>query len=97
MTRTGVDDTALGATAGSVFRLVIGQALRLVSIGVIVGLAAAAGLTRLLERLLFQVEALDPLTFAVTAVVLIVVAAIASYVPARRSMRLAPSDALRMQ
>ena len=86
---------ALGATAGSVFRLVLGQALRLVSIGVVVGLAAAAALTRLLERLLFEVEALDPWTFAVTALVLLVVATIAAYVPARRSMRLAPLDALR--
>ena len=86
---------ALGATAGSVFRLVLGQALRLVSIGVVVGLAAAAALTRLLERLLFEVEALDPWTFAVTALVLLVVATFAAYVPARRSMRLAPLDALR--
>jgi putative ABC transport system permease protein len=86
---------ALGATAGSVFRLVIGQALRLVSIGVAVGLAAAAALTRVLERLLFEVDALDPWTFAVTALVLLVVATVASYVPARRSMRLAPVEALR--
>ena len=86
---------ALGATAGSVFRMVIGQALRLVSVGVILGLAAAALLTRLLERLLFEVEALDPWTFAVTALVLLVVATLASYLPARRSMRLAPVDALR--
>ena len=73
---------ALGATAGSVFRLVLGQALRLVSVGVVVGLIAAAALTRLLERLLFEVEALDPSTFAVTALVLLAVATIAAYVPA---------------
>ena len=85
---------ALGATAGSVFRLVIGQALRLVSIGVVVGLAAAAALTRVLEPLLFEVDALNPWTFAVTALVLLVVATVASYVPARRSMRLAPVEAL---
>jgi putative ABC transport system permease protein len=86
---------ALGATAGAVFRMVIGQALRLVSIGVAVGLAAAAALTRVLERLLFEVDALDPWTFAVTALVLLAVATVASYVPARRSMRLAPVEALR--
>jgi ABC-type antimicrobial peptide transport system permease subunit len=86
---------ALGATAGSVFRLVIGQALRLVSIGVVVGLVAAAALTRLLERLLFEVKALDPWTFVVTALILLAVAAIAAYIPARRSMRLAPVEALR--
>jgi putative ABC transport system permease protein len=86
---------ALGATATSVLRLVLGQALRLVSVGVAVGLIAAAVLTRLLERLLYEVEPLDPWTFAVTALVLLVVATVASYVPARRGMRMAPIDALR--
>ena len=57
---------ALGATAGSVFRLVIGRALRLVAAGIVAGLAAAAALTRVLERLLFGVGALDPWTFAIT-------------------------------
>jgi predicted permease len=87
---------ALGASAGSVFRLVIGRALRLVSIGIAAGLGAAAALTRLLEQLLFGVEPLDPWTFAATAVVLLVVATVASYLPARRSMRLSPLDALRI-
>jgi predicted permease len=86
---------ALGATAMSVFRLVIGQALRLVLIGVVLGLVAAGLLTRLLGRLLFETEPLDPRTFAITALILIVVAAVAAYVPARRGMRLAPIDALR--
>ncbi len=86
---------ALGATAASVFRLVLGQALRLVFIGVAAGLLAAGLLTRLLERLLYEVEPLDPWTFTVTALVLLVVATVASYVPARRAMRMAPVDALR--
>jgi putative ABC transport system permease protein len=86
---------ALGATAPAVLRLVLGQALRLVSIGVVVGLIAAAALTRLLERLLYGVEPLDPWTFAITSLVLLAVATIASYVPARRGMRMAPVDALR--
>jgi putative ABC transport system permease protein len=86
---------ALGATAASLLRLVLGQALRLVSIGVAAGLVSAALLTRLLERLLYQVEPLDPWTFAVTPLVLLAVAAIAAYVPARRAMRMAPTDALR--
>ena len=86
---------ALGATATSVLRLVLGQALRLVSIGVAAGLLAAGVLTRLLERLLYDVEPLDPWTFAVTALVLLVVATVASYVPARRAMHIAPIDALR--
>ena len=68
---------ALGATATSVLRLVLGQALRLVSFGIAAGLLAAAVLTRLLERLLYGVEPLDPWTFAVTALVLLVVATIA--------------------
>jgi putative ABC transport system permease protein len=86
---------ALGATAMSVFQLVLGQALRLVLIGIAVGLIASAMLTRLLERLLYEVEPLDPWTFAVTSVVLLTVATVASYVPARRGMRMAPVDALR--
>jgi ABC-type antimicrobial peptide transport system permease subunit len=86
---------ALGATAVSILRLVLGQALRLVAIGVAAGLIAAAALTRLLERLLYQTEPLDPWTFTVTALVLLVVATLASYIPARRAMRMAPIDALR--
>jgi putative ABC transport system permease protein len=86
---------ALGATATSVFRLVFGQALRLVFIGVLTGLIAAIGLTTLLERLLFEVGPLDPWTFGTTALVLLAVATVASYLPARRGMRMAPVDALR--
>jgi putative ABC transport system permease protein len=86
---------ALGATAASVLRLVLGQALRLVMIGVSVGVVAAGALTRMLERLLYEVEPLDPWTFVGTAVILIVVATIASYLPARRGMRMTPVDALR--
>jgi putative ABC transport system permease protein len=86
---------ALGATATSVLGLVLGQALRLVSMGVVIGLIAAGLLTRTLARLLYDVEPLDPWTFAVTALVLLLVAAVASYVPARRGVRMAPVDALR--
>jgi putative ABC transport system permease protein len=86
---------ALGATATSVFRLVVGQALRLVAIGIGVGLVVSAALTRMLGRLLYEVEPLDPWTFATTALILLAVAAVASYLPARRGMRLAPVEALR--
>jgi predicted lysophospholipase L1 biosynthesis ABC-type transport system permease subunit len=86
---------ALGATAASVFRLVLGDALKLVAIGLVTGLTAAAMLARLLERMLFAVEPLDPWTFSATALLLLVVATVASYVPARRGMRMAPVDALR--
>jgi putative ABC transport system permease protein len=88
---------ALGATVASVFRLVLGQAFKLVLVGVVAGLVAAALLTRLLETLLFETEPLDPVTFAATAVLLTVVATLASYIPARRGMRIAPTDALRAE
>lgn len=88
---------ALGATAESVFRLVLGQALRLVIMGVAIGLAGAAVLAGLLESLLFQTPPLDPLTFTVTALVLVAVATLASYVPARRGTLVAPLDALRTE
>ena len=88
---------ALGATPESVFRMVLGQALRLVAFGVAGGLIAAGLLARLLGTLLFQTEPLDPLTFAVTALVLVVVATLASFVPARRGTRIAPTEALRAE
>jgi ABC-type antimicrobial peptide transport system permease subunit len=87
---------ALGASNRQVFTLVIGQGLRLVLLGVTVGLVAAALLTQLLQQLLFEVTPLDAWTFGATAALLLVVATIASYLPARRGMRLAPVDALRM-
>jgi ABC-type antimicrobial peptide transport system permease subunit len=86
---------ALGATAPAVGRLVLGHAVRLAAVGVAAGLIAAGGLTRLLDRLLFGVEPLDPVTFAITPVVLLIVAAVASYLPARRGMHTAPADVLR--
>ena len=63
------------------------------SCGAARGAYRGALLTRMLERLLFDVEPLDPWTFAITAVVLLAVATVASYVPARRGMRMAPVDA----
>lgn len=88
---------ALGATADSVFGMVIGDAFRLVGFGVVAGLVCAAGLTRLLTTLLYETEPLDPITFIVTAVVLTVVAMLASFVPARRGTRIAPNQALRAE
>ena len=85
---------ALGATARSVLGLVLGQALRLVAIGVAAGLAAAALLTRLLERLLYETGPLDPWTFGVTALVLLITA-IASLIPAFRASRVDPMRVLR--
>lgn len=88
---------ALGATAASVFRMMLGDAMRLVAAGVIVGVVAAAWLSRFLTSLLFQTERFDPWTFAATAAILTLVAAIASYVPARRGTRIAPVEALRAE
>jgi putative ABC transport system permease protein len=88
---------ALGATAESVFGLVIGQALRLVGVGVAAGLVMAAALTRLLATLLYETEPLDPVTFIATAALLSVVAMLASFVPARRGTRIAPVQALRAE
>jgi putative ABC transport system permease protein len=86
---------ALGASSASVFRMVLGQALHLVLTGIATGLLASAALTRLLAGLLFDVEPLDPTTFAATSLALLTIATVAAYIPARRSMRLAPVDALR--
>jgi putative ABC transport system permease protein len=88
---------ALGATASSVFGLVLGQALKLVVLGVVAGLVAAGMLTRLLETLLFETEPVDPVTFALVTLVLMAVATLASYVPARRGTRIAPTEALRAE
>ena len=88
---------ALGATPRAVFRLVLGEGLRLVIIGVAAGLLAAGALTRLVETLLYDTPPLDPVTFALTAAVLMLVATLASYVPARRGTSVAPVEALRAE
>ncbi len=87
---------ALGATERAVARLIVGQALRLVLAGVGIGLVAATLLTRTLESLLYDVEPLDPWTFGGTAFLLLTIATLAAYVPARRGMRMAPTEALRV-
>jgi putative ABC transport system permease protein len=88
---------ALGATPESVLRLVIGQAFRLVVIGVAVGLVAAVALTRVLTSLLFNTDARDPLTLAGTAMVLLIVAVAAASLPAFRGTRITPIQALRVR
>jgi putative ABC transport system permease protein len=86
---------ALGASSAGVFRMILSQALRLVLIGIATGLFASVPVTRLLAGLLFGVEPLDPATFAATSLGLLITATVAAYIPARRSMRMAPVDALR--
>ena len=86
---------ALGATANAIARLVLGHAGRLAAIGIIAGVGLGAALGRVLQRLLFGVGALDPLTFVLTPLVLLLVASAAAYAPARRGMQTAPTDVLR--
>jgi putative ABC transport system permease protein len=86
---------ALGAQSRDVIRLVFGEGVRMVLIGVATGVGAALGLTRLIGNLLFGVAPQDPLTFAAVAVVLTVVALLACYFPARRAVRVDPMVALR--
>jgi predicted permease len=88
---------ALGAQMNQVLGLVISHGMRLVGAGIVVGLVAAFGLARLLSTQLFQVSPFDPLTFALTALGLAVVAFLASYVPARRAARIDPIVALRYE
>jgi putative ABC transport system permease protein len=88
---------ALGAQRQDVLRLVLGQGARIAFFGVAIGLAAAAALARLLSSLLFSVSARDPLTFAAVAVLLVAVALLACYIPARRALRVDPIIALRYE
>jgi predicted permease len=88
---------AIGAQRADVLRLVVGEGVRLAAAGVAIGLGASFAITRLLSSLLFGVSATDPVTFAGLAVLLSLVAMAASYIPARRAMRLDPNLALRYE
>jgi putative ABC transport system permease protein len=88
---------ALGAQTRDVLKLVVGQAMKLALLGVALGLLGAAALTRLLANLLFGVRPTDPLTFAVVALLLALVALLACWIPARRAARVDPMIALRCE
>ncbi len=88
---------AVGADSRDVCRMVLRQGMTLAGIGVAIGLVAAVGLTRLMSSLLYGVEATDPVTFGVVAVMLVAVALVASYVPALRASRTDPLVALRFE
>jgi predicted permease len=87
---------ALGARPTDVLGLVVRKAMLLAGAGVVLGMIAAAAATRLMSSLLFGVQARDPMVFAVAPVILIAVAMLASYIPARRASRVDPLVALRM-
>jgi putative ABC transport system permease protein len=85
---------ALGASRGSVLRLVIARGMMLVGVGVIVGIAGALGATRLVEGMLFEISATDPVTFASVTGFFLMVAVGACLLPAWRALRVDPHEVL---
>jgi predicted permease len=88
---------ALGAPRRDVFRLVVGQGLKLAGIGIAIGIAGALGLARLMSSLLYGISATDFETFAGVSILLALVAVLACYIPAQRAMRVDPTVALRYE
>jgi hypothetical protein len=86
---------ALGATATVVRRQVVAQGTKVVLVGVAIGVGVALATTKLMDRLLYQVEAVDPIVFAAMSVLMIGIGMLASYMPARRASRVSPIESLR--
>jgi ABC-type antimicrobial peptide transport system permease subunit len=88
---------ALGAQPTSVTRMIVWQGLKLASLGVGLGLLGAVAMGQALQGLLFGVKPIDPLTFVAVPIMLTAVAVLASWIPARRVLRVDPITALRME
>jgi ABC-type antimicrobial peptide transport system permease subunit len=88
---------ALGAERADILRLIVGNGVRLAGIGLAIGVVLALALSRTMTSLLFETASADPLTFAAAVALLGSVAVLASFIPAQRAARIAPTEALRYQ
>ena len=88
---------ALGAGQNDMLQLVVRQGMLLAGIGLAIGLAASLGLSRIMAKLLFGVKTTDPVTYTAVTVILISVALLATYIPARRATQIDPMIALRYE
>jgi putative ABC transport system permease protein len=88
---------ALGATAGDVLKLIVGQGMKLTVIGVVIGLGGAFALTRLMTKLLFNTSTTDAVTFSIIPFLLALAALLACYIPARRATKVDPMIVLRYE
>src|SRR5204863_9733887 len=86
---------ALGAAPAGIFQLIVSHGLRLSAAGILLGLAAAAGFTRVMSSRLIGVKPIDPVTYSAMAALFLGIAALASWLPARRAAALDPTVALR--
>jgi putative ABC transport system permease protein len=88
---------ALGAARRGIVLMIARQSLTVAMIGIVCGLASAAGLVRLMRTMLYQVDVLDPVTFAGVALLVLIVATVAAVIPARSAMKVDPMIALRRE